>query len=210
MSVENKIKDELIKTVGNRKYNGWNNRTSFGYHSYNMGDINIVGQRNPKIRLDDFKKHLDFTDKNVIDFGCNVGAMLHHLPEIKNGLGLDYDSFCINAANTIAKILDRDNLNYQVHDFDQDGYDVLESKIDIEPDIIFLLSLGSWVKSWKVLYQTALDTDATIVLEINNEEEGKPQIEFFENNGCDVKLIVDNSLDDSTGNNRRRTYIITK
>lgn len=210
MSIEDKIKDELIKTVGNRKYNGWNNRTSFGYHSYNIDDINIVGQRNPKIRLDDFRKHIDFTDKNVIDFGCNVGSMLHHLSEIKNGLGLDYDKECISAANEIANILDRDNLTYRVHDFDVDGYDDLKNKMDINPDIIFLLSLGSWIKSWKKLYQTALDTGAIIILEINNKEEGKAQIDFFKEKECDVKLIVDNSLDDSTGNNRRKSYLITK
>jgi len=210
MSIEDKIKNELIKTVGNKQYNGWNNRTSFGYHSYNLDEISIVGQRNPKIRLDEFRKHVDFTDKNVIDFGCNVGAMLHHLTEIKSGLGLDYDKTCIASATEICDILDRDDLSYRVHDFDKDGYDVLTDKMDIEPDIIFLLSLGSWIKSWKILYQLAIDTGADIVLEINNEEEGKPQIEFFKDKGLDVKLIVDNSLDDSTGNNRRKTYIITQ
>tara|TARA_R110000868_G_scaffold409728_1_gene695796 strand:- start:758 stop:1387 length:630 start_codon:yes stop_codon:yes gene_type:complete len=209
MDITTKIKDELIKTVGNKQYNGWDNRTSFGYHSYNVGNVNIVGQRNPKIRIDDFRKHIDFTGKNVIDFGCNVGAMLHHLTEIKSGLGLDYDTYCITAATEISNILERDNLTYRVHDFDKDGYDILKGKIDVDPDIILLLSLGSWVTSWEELYKTALDTGATIILEINNEDEGKPQIEFFKGNGCDVKLIVDNSLDDSTGNNRRKTYLVS-
>jgi len=210
MKLEDKIKNELMKTVGQRKYNGWNNRTSFGYHSYNIDDVNIVGQRNPKMRLDSFREHIDFTDKVVVDFGCNVGAMLHHLTEIKQGIGLDYDSNCINAANEIAELLGRDNLSYYTHDFDKNSYDELRNIILETPDIIFALSLGSWVKTWEQLYSLALEYDAKIILEINNEEEGKPQLDLFKTKGIKPKLILDNSLDDSTGNNRRRTYLIEK
>ena len=210
MGIEDKIKEELSKTVGNRKYNGWNNRTSYGYHSYNLGGINITGQRNPEMRLNEFKKYVDFTDKVVVDFGCNVGAMLHHLPEIKEGLGFDYDGNCINAATNIAKLIDRDNLKYYTHDFDKNSYNDLTDKINKKPDIILLLSLGSWVKSWEKLYSLALDYNGQVILEINNEDEGKPQLDFFRKKGYEPKMIVNNSLDDSTGNNRRRTYLIEK
>ncbi len=208
MNIEEKIKEQLSNTVGDMRYNGWNNRTSYGYHSYNIGDVNIVGQRNPKMRLDEFRKHIDFNNKVVVDFGCNVGSMLHHLTEIKSGFGFDYDTRCIDAGVNIAELLGRDNLNYHVHDFDKDQYETVKEKITDKPDVLFLLSLGSWVKSWKDLYSLALEYDGQIVLEINNEDEGKVQIEFFKEKGFDVKLIIDNSLDDSTGNNRRKTYII--
>jgi 2-polyprenyl-3-methyl-5-hydroxy-6-metoxy-1,4-benzoquinol methylase len=204
------IKKQLMSTVGKSHYNGWNNRTTFGYHSYNIDEINVVGQRSPKIRLNDIKKHVNFENKNVIDFGCNVGAMLHHLLEINKGLGFDYDNNCINAANNISNILKRDNLEYMVHDFDRNTYEELKGKIKFKPDIIFILSLGSWVKSWKKLYETCLEYDSEIVLEINNIEEGKPQLDFFKNKGYEPILIVDNSLDDSTGNNRRKTYLINR
>lgn len=210
MNTEDKIKEELSKTVGNRKYNGWNNRTSYGYHSYNLDGINITGQRNPEMRLNEFKKYVDFTDKVVVDFGCNVGAMLHHLTEIKTGFGLDYDVNCINAANKISGFLGRDNLNYYVHDFDKDSYEDVKNKITESPEIIFLLSLGSWIKSWEKLYTISVEYGAKIILEINNEVEGKAQLEFFKKKGLEPKLIMDNSLDDSTGNNRRRTYLIEK
>jgi len=148
-NIENQIKKELTNTVGKSHYNGWHNRTTFGYHSYNFDNVNIVGQRNPKIRLSDIKKYIDFSEKNVIDFGCNVGAMLHHLTEIKNGLGFDYDEKCINAANNISNILGRDNLNYNVHDFDKNSYDDLKNKINVKPDIIFILSLVVGLKVGK-------------------------------------------------------------
>ena len=73
-------------------------------------------------------------------------------------------------------------------------------------DIIFILSIGSWVKSWKELYQKCLDTGAIIILETNNDVEGKPQLDFFKD--CKVELIINNSKDDSTGNHGRKTYLI--
>jgi len=210
MTLEDKIKKELVKTVGVKRYNGWDNRTTYGYHSYKIGEVNIPGQRQPKIRLDGFKKYIEFADKVVIDFGCNVGAMLHHLPEIKLGVGFDYDENCINSANNIAKLINKDNLSYHTHDFDKDGYDNLLNKITEKPNIILLLSLGSWVSTWRELYSLALEYDAQIILEINNEDEGKSQLDFFTNKGYEPKMIVNNSSDDLTGNNRRRTYLIEK
>jgi len=208
---EDQIKSELIKTTNTSNYNGWNNRTRYGYHSYNINEVNILGQRNPKIRLDIFKKFITFSDKNVLDFGCNVGAMLHHLPEIKEGIGFDFDLNCINAANNISKIFGYENHKFFAHDFDKDTYDDLRKKINFKPDIIFLLSLGSWVKSWKELYDLCLEYDEIcILLETNNDDEGIPQLEFFEQRGIIPTLILDNSLDDCMNNNKRKTYLIRK
>lgn len=208
MNKEEQIKKLLSKTVGPSQYNGWNNRTAFGYHSYNIGDVSILGQRNPNVRLRNYKKHIDFKNKVVLDFGCNVGAMLHHLENIKLGIGFDYDKNCINAAIEISKILGRNNLNFFAHDFDKNEYSELKNKISEKPDIIFLLSLGSWVKSWEKLYSLCCDFNCIIVLEVNNEEEGSKQLDFFKKRGLNTELILDNSLDDCTGNNRRRSYII--
>ena len=96
MNREDQIKFQLAKTVGGSHYNGWHNRTTYGYHSYNIDEIQIVGQRTPKLRLESFKKHINFDGKKVLDFGCNVGAMLHHLTEIEAGCGLDYDLNCLS------------------------------------------------------------------------------------------------------------------
>lgn len=207
---EGEIKLELEASTGKAFYNGWNTqRMPYGYHSYNIEGMNIIGQRNPRVRLNAISKFLSFEDKNVLDLGCNVGAMLHHLsPILKAGIGIDYDEKSLTAANNISKILEIDNLDFYKHDFDKDGYDVLKTKIHFKPDIIFLLSLGSWVKTWRELYQTCLEYNANIVLETNNDSEGTSQLDFFERQGREVQLISDNSKDDITGNNRRKTYLV--
>jgi SAM-dependent methyltransferase len=195
------IENELKKTVGKYHYNGWNNRTNYGYHSYDIGEIHIQGQRNPKQRLDEIKKFVDFKDKRVLDLGCNVGAMLHHLPEIKLGVGIDYDATCIEAANNISDILGLRNLSFITLDFDKENFEITNAY-----DIIFILSIGSWVKNWREIYQKCLDTGATIILETNNDVEGKPQLEFFKD--CKVECIINHSKDDCTKNNGRKTYLI--
>ena len=50
--------------------------------------------------------------------------------------------------------------------------------------------------------------NSQIILEINNEIEGKSQLDFFKQLGRKPKLIVENSLDDTTGNNLRKTYLL--
>lgn len=203
------IKQQLSKTVGHTNYNGWNNRTTYGYHSYNIGDISIVGQRDPAKRIEIFKQHVSFENKTVVDFGCNVGAMLHHLPEIQSGVGFDYDLKSVTAGNNISKILNvEDKINIHHHDFDLNSYEELDDLLH-SCDIALLLSLGSWVKSWKKLYQLAINKSNTIILETNNTTEGVPQLNFFENNNKNIVQISEKSLDDITGNDHRKVYLIT-
>lgn len=208
MDRKKKIEELLKSTTMNTMYNGWNNRTNFGYHSYKIDEIQIQGQRDPSQRINDMKKFIDFNDKVVLDFGCNVGAMLHHLPEIKKGIGFDYDTKCISVANEISGILDRDNLNFHVHDFDLNRIEYAHGKIGKSPNLIFLLSLGSWIKKWEELYEFCLSLGGKIILETNNDQEGEKQLEFFKSRGKNLKMIIDGSLDDFTGNNRRKTYLI--
>jgi len=203
---QKQVLSELKKTVGYIKENGWsNNRTAVGYHSIETQGVSIIAQRRPKLRLDKYREYIDFKNKKVIDFGCNIGGMLIHLGEIKEGIGYDFDRNCINAANNISKILNQENKKYHTFNFDTEDYKNLKK---FNPDIVFLLSLGSWIKKWKKLYQYCIDLNCYIVLEINNTKEGEEQIQFFKSHNLNVTLIVDNSLDDTTNNNRRKTYLI--
>ena len=203
----NAIKKELKNTIHKQHYNGWSNRCEYGYHSYILGQQILLGQRNPVKRLNIFRKHINFNNKNVIDFGCNTGGMILHLPEIKNGIGFDYDKNCISVANYISNIIKyNNNTNFYVHDFDKQS--ITELKINFKPDIIFLLSMGSWVKKWKELYNFICSFQCLIVFETNNDTEGLPQLNFFRNKNKNIKLISNKSSDDITNNKGRKTYII--
>jgi 2-polyprenyl-3-methyl-5-hydroxy-6-metoxy-1,4-benzoquinol methylase len=199
----NDFKKHLTKTTEKNHYNGWNNRTNFGYHSFNLYNFNVSGQRNPRKRTDIMKNFIDFTDKSVLDLGCNSGGILLHLPEIKSGTGIDYDTNCIESAIFMnEKLMINNKLTFSVMDLNNL---VITSKFDI----IFLLSLGSWVKDWKKMYINCINNSKTIILETNNDNEGKPQLDLFRSHNCTIKLISSESRDDITGNYGRKTYLIT-
>jgi len=199
------IKTNLKKTTYNTQYNGWKNRTLYGYHSFNIENINISGQRQPLMRLEKIKKHYDFTNKTLIDFGCNTGGMIFHLPELKKAHGLDYDKYCIDSCNYMASVL-RHNTEYNFIQQDLNNFNFKNSFEKV--DVIFLLSLGSWVKHWKQLYNDCVIHSETIIFETNNDNEGRAQLDFFKELNCTIKLISSSSDDDTTGNYGRKTYLI--
>lgn len=205
------FKNNLKNTVGISHYNGWGNRTQYGYHSFNIFNFNVLGQRNPKQRLEYIKKYISFYDKSVLDLGCNTGGMLLHLPEIKKGIGIDYDKNCIKSATFMKNTLKYDNeLEFIVDDLNTFNIENVKSNNNIYKfDVVFLLSLGSWIKNWKHLYKQIIDNSNIIVFESNNDIEGKPQLDLFLNYNCNIELINKSSTDDITNNFKRKTYIIT-
>lgn len=216
MSIEKSIIEEIQKklssTTGNNHYNNWNNRTTYGYHSFDIANLKLTGQRQPKLRLEYINKHVSLNNKTLIDFGCNTGGMILHSPELKCAFGLDFNERCIDACKYISSVLNYDTEHhFDVHDlnyFDFDSY--LISKNIKNIDIALILSLGSWVKEWRKLYKSCLDYCETIILETNNDTEGEPQLDFFKKQGCLIKLINEKSTDDTTGNFGRKTYVIKK
>jgi len=208
----NTIKKNLSNTTKESHYNGWNNRTTYGYHSFKINNIDLLGQRRPWIRLNKMKEYYDFKDKTLIDFGCNTGGMIFHLPELKNAFGLDFNKECIDSCNYISSII-QNNTNYTFIKQDLNNFDFnmfLKKSSITKVDIIFLLSLGSWIKEWKQLYKECLKYSDNIILETNNDIEGKPQLNLFETLNCNITLISDNSQDDITNNFGRKTYLIEK
>ena len=205
------ICEELVKTSNYIMKSGWsNNLLKYGYHSFDIDDISILGQRNSKCRVEEFSKYFNFKGKNILDLGCNVGGMLFHIPESNQAIGIDYDSIVINAAKNISKILEMDNMKFIQFNFDTDDYNLLENQIDSPIDIVFLLSMGVWVKErWK-LYDFALSYNCPIILETNNEKVNHIELQYFQKQGYTAQLIIDGSLDDITGNKRRKTYLVTQ
>jgi hypothetical protein len=122
-------------------------------------------------------------------------------------LGVDYDEKCIAASEFIKnKLLFYNNYNFVKRDLQkEDISDLFHEK----PDVVFLLSMGSWLKNWKDIYELVSKNTKTIFLETNNNDEGKPQIDYFTEKGYSIVLVSNNSDDDCTGNLTRQTYMIT-
>jgi hypothetical protein len=206
------IKNNLQSTTSQTYYNGWNNRTQFGYHGFNIGNINILGQRQPYLRILKMKQYVNFNDMTIMDFGCNTGGMLFHLPEIATGYGFDYSETCIVAANNIKNIIKyNSSLHFDRVDLNDFKLDMFIENNKIENiDIILLLSLGSWIDNWKELYEKSFKYGNQIILETNNDSEGKIQLDLFKNFNAKITLISSESDDDTTGNIGRKTYLIEK
>jgi SAM-dependent methyltransferase len=205
--IENKIKETTKRTF----YNGWNNSRYqlSGYHSLNIHNININGQRRPKLRIKQITNYYDFENKIVLDLGCNIGGMLLHLPKIKKGIGIDFDELCIKCGNYITDILKFNDLSFYKYDLNNFLIKEFINSLNIEKiDIIFLLSLGSWIKNWKKLYIDCIYYSNYILLETNNDIEGKEQLELFDKFNCNINMISENSYDDQTNNYGRKLFLI--
>ena len=64
---------KYIKKYSNT--NHWNGKGyESGYHTLKIEDTKLNGQRNPEQRL--LNVNYNFTDKKVLDLGCNKGGML--------------------------------------------------------------------------------------------------------------------------------------
>ena len=203
-----RIKDALALTTKIHHASGWSNdRLPHGYHSFSLWNLQTQGQRHPLYRLNIMRKHLDFTNKTVTDIGCNSGGSVFHALEIYSAHGVDIDTNCIQAA----KLIREEFQLYHRHTFQQADLETADLIPTLYPrgrtDITFLLSLGSWIRRWREVYQTAIDHSDTIFLETNNDAEGSAQIRLLEDAGMEVRMIAMNSLDDVTGNHGRKLYI---
>lgn len=210
-TIEEQIREALKKTTTYSFNNGWNNsRSKYGYQQLNLNGIKILeADRDSLMRANKINEHCDLMNKKVLDCCGNIGLLGMHLIEKYEGESIffDFDGTAVEAGNLIAKLLDKNVKGFQWN-ADENSYDDLKNKVG-NPDVILLCSIGSWVKSWEKLYQMVIDlSPETIILETNNDSEGKPQINFFRNKGLNPTIIIDNSQDDSTGNNKRKTYII--
>ena len=52
------------------------------------------------------------------------------------------------------------------------------------------MSLGSWIKNWQNLYEFSIKKSKNIILEINNADEGKQQLDFFYKNKKLLKRLL--------------------
>ena len=203
------IGDALQRTRSGALSNGWSNHRGegapFGYHTYSLWNVKFAGQRDPVMRLNIMRTYYNFAGKRVIDLGCNTGGMLFHLLEAGPSHGVDLDARCIEAARVIQQEFTFYPHTFQVADLDTtDPAHYLSNA-----DVIFLLSMGSWLRNWPVVYLEALRSAPVLFVEMNNDQEGVAQLDFFRRYAM-VTCITEGSWDDATGNHGRKMYFVER
>jgi len=186
---------ELLKytKTSNSQYTGklWET----GYHTITIDDYVYEGQRKPAERLQDIP--YDFTNKSVLDIGCNQGGMLFELKDkISNGVGVDYDYRLINCANKIKSYQNLHHLNFFVHDVDKDPLENLNYYNNKEKyDIVFLLAVCNWIKNWKELVAWVYKNSNACLFETNknNQQEHINELKKYYKT---IEIIRTQSLDD--------------
>ncbi len=175
-----------------------------GYHTIDLDKVVLYGQRHPARRLEHVP--FDFADKVVLDIGCNIGGMLHHLaPRIKSGVGLDGSVRAVNAANIVALANKTKNLGFYVFNLDFEDFRLWDSFALREPiDICFLLSMCMWIRRWKQVVDAAARTAPHLLLETNGTElQQRDQLEYVRGKYAHVTVCAESSLDDSVQKNRK-------
>lgn len=214
---QRKIKKTLRLFNQSKLPNGWSvsRGLDHGYHSWAIGGLNARGQRDPSIRLDKFASYIDLDGRNVLDLGCSSGGMLLHQANIGLGVGWDWDQRAISAAKAVASAVQKTAPEFasRFRFFRRNLDTSIESELvrqiaEYQIDMIFLLSMGSWLANWRRLFGLCVRTGLPIILETNNDEEGKHQVEFFEQMELIMTLISSDSRDDITGNHGRKTYLV--
>lgn len=182
------------------------NQYPAGYHTIEINGRQLQGQRDPSKRLEHVP--IDFHGKTVLDIGCNQGGMLFQLAdELKWGVGIDYDSRMINAANRIKSLRNTSRLNFYALDLELEPLELMEDFIP-EPkvDVIFLLSVCMWLKNWREVIAFARKISHTMVFETNgSNEQQTAQQEYLETLYRNV-VLLNRSSDDDPKQKRRKLF----
>jgi len=180
-----------------------------GYHSITIGGRRFKGQRSPDDRLQAVP--FDFKDRTALDIGCNQGGMLFELAgKLKHGIGIDFDSRMINAANRIKSATGAENLDFYVFDLENENLDRIQDFLpDAKVEIVFLLSVCMWIKNWRSVIDLCRAISPALLFESNGEDfQQQEQIAHLEGRYNSVKLLQRQSTDDPRMRNRK-LYICT-
>ena len=181
-----------------------------GYHTLEVDGVTISGQRNPTERLKNVP--YDWSDKRVLDVGCNAGGMLFELlkADIKSGVGVDYDPLLINSANKRKSYIRDNKLNFYQFDVDKYEKSYLEDLIGEPTDITLLLSVCMWIKNWKQLIDwCAISSDYILFESKGSKRQQHEQITYVEKCYSRVQICAEQSLDDP-GQRRRQLFLASK
>lgn len=177
-----------------------------GYHSIELEGVSLRGQRDPMERIN--LVPIDFSGKTVLDIGCNQGGMLFSISgKIAHGIGIDYDSRLINAANKIRSHAKVSNLDFYVFNLEKEDLNLIMDLMPVDRvDVTFLLSVCMWIDNWKEVIQFARKVSKALLFESNGKNELQiEQLDYLRSIFDSVDLISGQSKEDSL-QKRRKLY----
>ena len=182
-------------THSGKPYSG--GRYLAGYHSLRIMGRYFRGQRDCEERLASVP--FEFADRVVLDLGCNVGGMLHPLARVvREGIGVDGDSRCINAANLVAQVNGAGKLHFHTFDLERDELaDLRVLTLGRKIDICLMLSVAMWIANWKEVVHFASTLANFMLFETNGStHQQDEQLAQLRHCFSDVTLLQDRSPDD--------------
>lgn len=179
-----------------------------GYHTIEICGRLLEGRRKPAERLKSVS--VSFAGKTVLDIGSNQGGMLFQVPDVKWGVGIDYDPHMINVANRIKAFKRLANLDFYVFDLEKDPLDLIEDFLP-EPkvDVVFLLAVCGWLRNWREVISWCARRSGAMLFESTPgpTESQESQIEYLQKiYGSNLVLLAERSEDDPSFKNRQLFY----
>ena len=178
-----------------------------GYHTLVLGDRVLAGQRLPSARLDLLPISLE--GLSVLDVGCNQGGMLFEAGQrgIRWGVGVDYDSRMINAANKARQYRGVGNLDFFVLDLEKEQLPLLHDFLPGEQvDMVFLLSVCMWIDNWREVIGFCSKLAPYMLFESNGSDEQQNSQEKCLSENFGVVNILQLTSEDDDGQKKRRLY----
>lgn len=167
-----------------------------GYHSLYLGGRKFSGQRDPEQRFATVP--YDFSDKRVLDLGCNQGGMILHIADqIQHGTGIDYDAHMVNVANKISRTNKSSHTEFYVLDLENEPLEIIRDLVPGQIDICFLLSVCMWISNWQEVIAFCKALAPAMLFETNGSaDQQQAQIDELHANYSDAKICATTSEDD--------------
>ncbi len=180
-----------------------------GYHTLHTADGIYPGKRDCQERVRSLE--IDFTNKVVLDVGCNQGGMLFAICQVaKFCYGIDANHRLINACQKLRQIWDVQNLNFFTMDVVREPLACVDLLVEHDIDVCFLQAMCEWLENWRDVMRFCSDIAPVLVLETNGLPENQREQEAFAKSLYkDVTMVSKASFDDPY-EHRRKCFVCSR